>query len=276
MNTLKTLGLAAALSAALAGSAWAQTQTTTIKSAPANFQGDSFGSTEEVGTGGAVGGTDYIDVQNAGNGTGYESFGVIDFTGNSVYNQNTKAAETIASMSQNITLTLSDTAYTYTSPTTVNFFLSDSSTPLSGLTYQTSDTSQTAGVGNQLGNLFYLGTVTDTDTGGANSGSTFTYHLSLPSAAETYFMQQLNSNVNPAHGDTTTTPNYTNLRLVMTAADPNNPDGVASFGGSTNGSPELTFTTVAAVPEASTTVSLGVLLALGLGGLAIARRRRTA
>lgn len=32
----------------------------------------------------------------------------------------------------------------------------------------------------------------------------------------------------------------------------------------------------AAVPEASTTVSLGLLLALGLGGLAIARRKRTA
>ena len=30
------------------------------------------------------------------------------------------------------------------------------------------------------------------------------------------------------------------------------------------------------VPEASTTVSLGVLLALGVGGLAVARRKRAA
>ena len=37
--------------------------------------------------------------------------------------------------------------------------------------------------------------------------------------------------------------------------------------------PTLTLVT-APVPEASTTISLGLLLALGVGGLAVTRRRR--
>ncbi len=40
-----------------------------------------------------------------------------------------------------------------------------------------------------------------------------------------------------------------------------------------NGQPTLTLVT-APVPEASTTISLGLLLALGVGGLAVTRRRR--
>ena len=186
MNTLKTLGLAAVLSAFAASGAWAQT--TTITSAPANFQGDSSGASAQVGVNGPSSSMSYLDIEDAGNGTKYETFGGADFIGNSVYDPRTGLAETIASISPSITLTLSDTAFGSTSPTNVNFYLSDSTAPLSSLKYQTSDTSQTAGVGSQLGDLYYLGSGMDTDKGGANAGGTFAFNLTLPTAAQSYFI----------------------------------------------------------------------------------------
>lgn len=49
------------------------------------------------------------------------------------------------------------------------------------------------------------------------------------------------------------------------------------YGGASGGLNELqVFGTPAAVPEASTTVSFGLLLALGLGGVTIARKKRLA
>ena len=272
MNSLKTFGLAAALIASAASSALAQAQTVTLTAAPASFQGDSTGATAQVGTKGPGSGQNYLDIEGAGNGTKYESFGVIDFIGNSVYDAS-GVAETIASVDPTITLDFTDASFSQSRPTSLNFYLADGSAPLSSLKYQASDTSATAGVGSQLGNLFFLGAGSYTSTSKTVPGGDLPFTLTLSAAAQSYFIQQLNTDVNPLPGDPAT-PNLTDLRFVVTAADAANPNGVASFSGATgSGAPTLTFTATP-VPEASTPVSLGALLLLGLGSLAVARRRR--
>ena len=198
---------------------------------------------------------------------------MIDFTGNSVYDAFGNA-ETLASVDPTITLDFTDASFSQSRPGSLNFYLSDSNVALSALKYQTSDTGATAGVGTQLGNLYFLGTGQYASTSKTPPGSDLPYTLTLPTAAQNYFVQQLNADVNPL--DPTQPSNLTNLRFVVTAADGNNPNEVASFSGATGpGAPKLTFN-ANPVPEASTTVSFGVLLALGVGGLAVARRRRRA
>ncbi len=281
MNSLKTLGLIAALTASAAGSVLAQT--VTLTAAPSNFQGDSSGASAQVGTGGSASSQKYLDIEGAGNSAKFESFGVIDFIGNSVYDANGNA-ETLAGVSSNITLDLTDTSFNQTRLGSLNFYLAAGNAPLSSLKYQTSDTSATAGVGTQLGNMYFLGTGTATPLTGANVGNDVPYNLTLSAAAQSYFVQQLNADVNPLPGDPAT-PNLTTLRFVITAADASNPNEVASFAGATGaagaglnpgpGAPTLTFT-AAPVPEASTTAGFGVMLLLGLGSLAVCRRRRSA
>lgn len=262
MNPSKTFGLTAALAAFAVSGAWAQTKQVTITAAPANFPGDSFGATAQVGLNGPGDSQDYMDVQAPGNGS-YASFGVIDFTGNYVYGANGHA-DTVTGVAPTLTLDLTDEAYQYTVPGNLNFYLADGNAPLSSLKYDPTDTSATAGMSSQLGDLFSLGRGVYTSTSKTVPGGTDQFSLILSPLAQSYFVKELNSGGN--------------LRLAI-AADPSTPFGVASFAGATNGdgAPSLTFTANAApVPEASTTVGFGLMLALGLGGLAAARRRRAA
>lgn len=258
MQNLKTLGLAAAFTALSVGGVLAQApQTGTIYAQPANFPGDVSGVTAQVGTTGPSSSSTYLDIEGAGNGTKFESFGVIDFLGNTIPDAFGNA-ETIASVDPIVTLSLTDQSFSQSRPGTLNFYLADGTAALSSLKY---DPTVAGGVGTQLGNLYYLGT---TNSAKGVAGTVYPYSLTLPAAAQSIFANRLDTG-GP-------------LRFVLEA---DNSTEVAAFagsgGGNTGGVPALTFTvTPAAVPEASTTVSFGVLLALGLGGLAVARRRRAA
>jgi len=267
MQTLQTLGLAAALTALAASAAFAQsnTQSVTLTAAPANFPGDAFGDTAQVGMNGPGSSMKYLDVEGAGNGT-FATFGVVDFFGNGVFDTNGNA-EVVSGVAPSITLDFTDQTFSQTRPGSLNFYLADSTTALSSLKYDPTDTSATAGVGSQLGNLYSLGRGVYTSTSRTPVGGDLPFTLNLNSAAQSLFLQRLN-----AGGD---------LRFVVTA-DPGTSTSteVASFAGAGGGGggnyPSLTFGVAvpAAVPEASTTVSLGLLLALGLGGLAVVRRRK--
>jgi len=264
MQTLKTLGLAAALSALAASGAWAQvnTQSVTLAATPANFPGDASGATAQVGMNGPSSSMKYLDVEGAGNGTKFETFGVIDFIGNTLADPN-GVTEVVSSVGPAITFDLTDQSFSQTRRGALNFYLADGTAALSALKYDPTDMSATAGVGSQLGNLFSLGRGTYLSTSKTPAGGDLPFTLNLSAAAQSLFVRQLNL----SGGD---------LRFVVTA-DPSTPNEVGSFagagGGNTGGYPSVTFSaTGAPVPEASTTVSFGVLLALGLGGL-IARRR---
>ena len=266
MQTLKTLGLAAALTALAATGAWAQTntQSVTFTAEAANFAGDATGTTAQVGTSG-LGNPKYLDVEGAGNGS-FASFGVIDFISNTIGDSNGNT-EIVSSVAPAITLDLTDQSFSHTAPGNLNFYLADGTAALSTLNYDPTDTSATAGVSSQLGNLYSLGRGVYTSTSKTFPGSDLPFTLNLSSAAQSVFVQRLNTN----GGD---------LRFVITA-DPSTPNEVGSFdssidGGNTGGYPSLTFsaTGAAPVPEASTTVSFGLLLVLG--GLVAARRRRIA
>lgn len=268
MQTLKTLGLATALTALAASGAFAQAtnQPVTLSAAPANFPGDAYGDTAQVGANGPSSSMKYLDVEGAGNGT-FATFGVVDFFSNGIADANGNT-EFISSVMPSITLDFTDQTFSQTRPGNLNFYLADSTAPLSSLKYDSTDTSATAGVGSQLGNLFSLGRGVYASTSRTPAGGDLPYTLNLNSAAQSLFLQRLNAN-----GD---------LRFVVTA-DPGTGGSteVASFAGAGGGSggnyPTLTFNATGAaapVPEASTTVSLGLLLALGLGGVAVARRRK--
>jgi len=267
---IKTLGLAAALTALAAVGAGAQTNTqpVTLTAAASNFAGDATGATAQVGANGPGTSQKYLDVEGSGNSAKYETFGVVDFFSNTVADPNLNP-ETVSSVDPSITFDLTDQAFGSTRPGSLNFYLADGTTPLSSLKYDPTDASASAGVGSQLGTLYSLGQGSYLSTSRTPAGGDLPFTLSLSSAAQSLFIQRLNVN----GGD---------LRFVITA-DPSTPNEVGSFagagGGSTGGFPSVTFNATGAsapVPEASTTVSFGVLLALCLGGLAVARRRRTA
>ncbi len=267
MQTLKTLGLAAALTTLAASAAFAQTntQSVTFTAAPANTPGDAYGDTAQVGTNGPGSSMKYLDIEGAGNGT-FATFGVVDFFGNTIADANGNT-EVVTSVVPSITLDFTDQSFSQTRPGNLNFYLADGTAALSSLKYDPTDTSATAGVGSQLGNLYSLGRGTYLSTSRTPAGGDLPYTLNLNSAAQSVFLQRINAN----GGD---------LRFVITA-DPSTPNEVGSFdgtadGGKDGGYPSVSFTvtSAAAVPEASTTVSLGFLLALGLGGLAVARRRK--
>ena len=258
MQKPNALTLAAFLAVAAAGSALAETGT--IYAAPAPFAGAVFGDTAQVSSKGPGGSQDYMDVEGSGNGS-FASFGVIDFNGDGIpeVSDANFNPEIVNLLDPNIVLGLTDASFPQTRAGTLDFFLSDSNAPLSGLKYQTSDTSQTAGVGSQLGDLYFLGSSPYTSTAATIPGALDNYSLTLPSgAAQNYFLQQLN--------------NGGNIRFVVT--DPNADREVGSFQGATKDSPPaLTFT--AAVPEANTPALLLVGL-LGLAAVGVARRRKSA
>jgi len=268
MHTLKTLGLAAALTALASAGAWAQTDT--LYSFPAQFPGDASGATAQIGTTGPSSGTKYLDVEGPNAGTKYESFGVIDFTGNTVPDANGNP-QTIASVGPSVTVGLGDQPFSATAPGALDFYLSDSTAPLSSLKYDTTAAgAQDGGLGTQLNTLDFLGAANYLSTPASlpslpDQPLTFSFNL-LP-AEQTLLANQLSTGGN--------------IRLVI-AADTRTPGVVGSFAGAGGGSagnvPSLTLAVtpaaMAPVPEASTTVSFGLLLALGLGGLVVARRRR--
>ena len=258
MQKPNALTIAVLLSAALAGGAVAETGT--ITAAPSPFPGAVFGDTAQVGSKGPGGSQDYMDVEGNGNGS-FASFGVIDFNGDGIpeVSDANFNPEIVNLLDPNIVLGLTDASFSQTRPGTLDFFLSDSNAPLSGLKYQATDTTQTAGVGSQLGNLYLLGSSPYTSTAATIPGALDAYNLTLPTgAAQAYFLQQLN--------------NGGNIRFVVT--DPHADREVGSFQGATNGAPPtLTFT--AAVPEANTPALLLVGL-LGLAAVGVARRRKSA
>ncbi len=219
MNSLKTIGLATLLTAFAAGGAWAQSQQVTLTAGPpTGVLGDSYGATAQVGKYGPGSSQDYMDVQAPGNGK-YASFGVIDFTGNYIYDANNHPL-TVTGVAPTLTLDLTDEAYKYTVPGNLNFYLADGSAPLSSLKYDYTDTSATAGISSQLGNLYSLGRGNYTSTSKTVPGGDDAFTLTLSPLAQSDFVQQLNDGGN--------------LRLAI-AADPSTPNGVASFAGATNG-----------------------------------------
>jgi len=266
MQTLKTLGLASALTALSVGGALAQTDT--LYSFPAQNPGDPSGATAQVGVNGPGSGQTYLDVQGPGNGSKYESFGVIDFTGNIVPDANGNPIP-IATVGPTVTVGLGDQPFGSTVPGALDFYLSDSAASLSSLTYDTSAAgAANGGLGTQLNTLYFLGAANYISTPASLPslpGAPLEFSFNLLSAEQSLLAAQLSDGGN--------------IRLVV-AADSHSPNVVGSFAGAGGGSagnyPSLTLDVIpAAVPEASTTVSFGLLLALGLGGLAVARRRKT-
>ena len=261
MQKLHLLTLTVLLAAAPSA---VRADTYTITAAPPAFQGEVgevFGDSAQVGATGPGSSQNFMDVEGSGNGTRFESFGVIDFNGNGIPQASDANfnPEIVNVLNPNISLGLTDGSFSATKPGTLDFFLSDSSAPLSGLKYQASDTSATAGVGSQLGDLYFLGSYAYTSTSTTIPGALDSVSLTLPGgAAQSYFLQQLN--------------NGGNIRFAVTA--PGAASTVGSFQGAANSSPPvLTFT--ASVPEANTTALLTVGL-LGLVGLGAVRRRRSA
>jgi len=264
MQTLKTLGFAAILTALAASGAFAQTGT--LFSFPAANPGDPSGATAQVSATSSNINTKYLNVEGASNGS-FATFGVVDFTGNFVSDANGNPT-TLASVGPNITVGLGDQPFEYTTPGALDFYLSDSTASLSSLKYDTSAAGAlNGGLGNQLNNLYFLGASNYLSTPaspGPLPDQRLMFSFNLLPAEQSLLAGELSSGGN--------------IRLVV-AADTRTPGVVGSFAGSGGGSagnyPSLTLTAIpAAVPEASTTVSLGLLLALGLGGLAVVGRRK--
>ena len=140
------------MTAVAASGVWAQAQHVTITAAPANFPGDAYGDTAQVGSKGPGSSQSYLDVESGGNGQ-YATFGVVDFTNNFVG----FPAQTVTGIAPAITLDMTDEAYKYTVPGKFNFYLADSSVSLASLKYDPTDTTASAGIGSQLGSLIFLG-----------------------------------------------------------------------------------------------------------------------
>jgi len=173
-------------------------------------------------------------------------------------------------------LNLTESNAVFTAPGTFNIYLASNTGPFSGFKFDATQLG-TGGIGTtQLGNLFLLGTGTFTSTGnpavGSNTGRVDSFNLTLSSQGATnLFLSDVNSG--------------SAIRLALGATTDTT---AATFGGSTSllgtapnqvsGAPTLTFTAngAAPVPEASTTARFGLLLVLGLGGVAVARRRKSA
>ncbi len=241
------------LAAGSMAGAMAQTQSlTSTSTATVNPNGPRTGTS----------GTNFFNVEGVNNTTN-ATFGVADFVTN-----NYPATSSIS----NLMLTLTESDAAFTTPGSFQVYLvSGVGTATSGLKYDSTQTA-TGGIGSQLGTLYNLGTFQFTSTGTTNTGQVDTYALSLANkSASSLFLSELNSG---------------SLRIAL-GADAGAPATAATFFGSTgkltanpsqNVVPTLSFTAAspAAVPEASTTVSFGLLLAFGLGGLVVSRRRKVA
>ncbi len=234
-------GATLALAAVSMTAAMAQTQTlaSTI-SATINKAGPRTGAN----------GTKFMNVE--GNTTGFGTFGVADFAPLSVANGSTIS---------NVTLALTESNAAFTAPGNFDVFLaSGAGTATSGLKYD--GTLASDGIGAQLGTLYNLGTFTFNSTGATGTGQVDTYTLTLPNAAaRALFVNEVNAGT---------------LRLAL-GADPASSTTATFFGSTGTTAPSLSFTSTAgAVPEASSALSLGALLALGLTAGVVARRKRTA
>ncbi len=190
------------------------------------------------------------------------TFGVLDFAG--------YAAPTNAASINSLTVTLSQYTNSYATAGSLDFFIAGSPTPVTGnddpAVFNSSYTAgATDGINAALtpvllGSSSYV-------VGGKGTPSSYTFSLS--SAAEMALQKDFTNKdvqiyVGTASGGTTQAEF----------------DGVyyTNGGGSSNGDlANVTFAaTPAAVPEASTTVSFGLLLAFGLSGLVVSRRRKAA
>ncbi len=248
MRSFTTLGIAAMLAAGSMAGAMAQTLTATNSAyASATKEGTSTSSIA-------------VESNSTPGDTGFGEFGVLDFAGTSA------AASPITSF----TLTMTTFSGKYGASGPLDFFLAGNTTPLTGtgsegLLYQ--GDGPTDGIGTQLGTLTALGTQTYTTQpyGGAGSTTvsgpaTFTFALSM--AARAALASDL------AAGDVKIAIGAPAGGTVATEIDG------ALYAKATP--PTMTLNASAPVPEASTTASFGLLLVLGLGGVAVARRRKSA
>ncbi len=183
---------------------------------------------------------------------GFESFGIVDFSG-------IQAPVNTSSISS-ISLTLLNYPAAYDISGPLDFFLTDSTSPLTaneGYTFQSGSTASD-GIGTQLGTLSNLGTTAYSAAEAQSTLDTFTFTLN--SAQKSLLLQDL------AAGDVKFAIG-TNSASATTAQF----DGLGF-----QATPTLTLNTGAPVPEASTTASFGLLLFLGFGGIVVARRRKQA
>lgn len=205
--------------------------------------------------------TRFLNVEGNGN-SANASFGLADFV---------PTANPAAMSISNLVLNLTESDAAFTAPGTFNIYLASNTGSFSGFKFDSTQLG-TGGIGTQLGTLFLLGTGTFSSTGNTNTGRVDSFSLTLGSAAATsLFLNDVNSG--------------SAVRIALGATTGST---AATFGGSTSligtapnqvsGAPTLTYTanTGAPVPEASTTTSFGLLLILGLGGVAVARRRKQA
>ena len=203
--------------------------------------------------------TNFFNIEGAGNTTNAD-FGVLDFSTASF-----GGPKNVAVSAASITLTEETAAFT--APATLQFYAASNTTAstvndgTSTLIYQTpGDATNNYGVGTQLGTLISLGTGNFTTTGNTTTGTVDTYALALSTAAKSYLASALASGTGA-------------IRIVIASQTST---GAATFGGIGYTSatqpnyvgPSLTLTTQAA-PEPS------ALAALGLGAVALLRRRRT-
>lgn len=262
MRSFITPAVVAVLAAAGVVGAQAQTTLTASNSSTVRPAGP-----RPVSSTDPANGTQFLNVEGNGNGAN-ASFGIIDFV---------PTANASATSISNLVLNLTESNAVFTAPGTFNIYLASNTGSFSGFKFDSTQLS-TGGIGTtQIGNLFLLGTGTFTSTGnptvGSNTGRVDSFNLTLSSQdATNLFLSDVNtgSAVRLALGATTDTTAATfggSTRLLGTA-----PTQVSA-------APTLTFTANAAppaVPEASTTASFGLLLVLGLGGVAVARRRKSA
>jgi MYXO-CTERM domain-containing protein len=250
MRSFTILGLATLVAAVSMAGAQAQTQTlTTTATTTVRPAGPRMGAS----------GTNFFNVEGNGNGTN-ASFGVADFL---------PTANPRATSINNLVLTLVESDASFTAPGSFNIYLASNTGSPSNFKFDSTQLG-TGGIGTQLGQLFLLGTGTFSSTGNTNTGQVDRFNLTLSSQdATNLFLSDVN--------------NGTAIRLALGATTDTT---AATFFGSTGpmattpgAAPTLSFTTASAsapVPEASTTASFGLLLVLGLGGVAVARRRKQA
>lgn len=238
MRSSTTLGLATLVAGASVAGAQAQTY---------NATGTIYVSAKGEGT--TTQGKSIRAASSLGD-PGFESFGLVDFSGI------TAPVNTSSSSSISLTLLNYPAAYDISGP--LDFFLTSSTSPLTatdGYTFQSGSTASD-GIGTQLGTLINLGPAQYNASEAQNTLDTFTFTLS--SARESLLLQSL------AAGD------------VKIAIGTNSATTAQFDGLGFQATPTLTLNASAPVPEASTTASFGLLLVLGLGGVAVARRRKSA
>ncbi len=205
-----------------------------------------------------------------GNGNGDNEFDVLDYT---------TTATPGATAISNVAINLFDEGYTASDSVGggISFYVEPDTTTADGANGSTGaltfDAAQPTGVDTGTANGFTTApiligssTVTVPATTTANYKYSFSYAVTPGSALSNYLAAELASG---GAIRVLATPNST--------TDPLNLDifGYASKSG--GNAPAISLTTApAAVPEASTTISFGLLLALGLGGFAVARRRKAA